>query len=125
MRGSPEKLIAGLRRKRLRIIASGILSVVLLGLLIAQWCLIGTVWHDSVFKEHSDLLFHVAMQQMMVIPTCSLIAQSMLVAALLGIMMAIFFINLLAYSKDDLLVELWDRIEALEHSIATQSEEPT
>ncbi|MBN1395671.1 MAG: hypothetical protein JW959_11660 [Pirellulales bacterium] len=116
MKRSPEKMIARLRNRKSRIIASMILSMLLLMLLSWQWYVVECIWKDSLFMEHEDLLFHVAIQQMLFIPASTLIAQSMLVAALLGLAVGSLFVNLFAYSKDDLLVNLWDRLQALEKS---------
>ena len=116
MRRSPEKLIARLRNRRSRIIALSVCVVVGLGVLAYGWFVLVTLYSDLVPKEADDVLLHVVMNQYMILAIANIGGSSLLVASLVGIAIGLLLTEVSGFTKNDLLANLWDRVQALERS---------
>jgi len=118
MRRTPELLIARLRNRKGRIIAYGVLSVIFLGVLINYWLLMTDAVDSLVPKEGDDLLLHVVTGQYMVLGIALMQTLFILLAMGLGFAATSLLNEISGCTKMDLVVELWDRVQALERSQA-------
>jgi hypothetical protein len=115
MRRSPEALVSRLRNRRGRIITYSILAVISLALAAMQWFLAMCLYSDLIPKGDEDAT-----------AIRALLAPQFAVSTAVVLMVAFFFCLLFAqnivmliveatgYTRNDLLVELWDRVQALE-----------
>jgi hypothetical protein len=125
MRRSPEVLIARLRNKKSRIIASGIFTVVLLGLLAWYWFLLITTCQSLVPREGENLAFHVVFTQQLLVGIAFIQCISLFLALGVGLSIGMLINELSGFTKNDLLVQLWDRVQALERSQPADPQSPT
>ena len=119
MRRTPELLIARLRNRKGRIISFGVLSVICLGALINYWLLMTDAVDSLVPKEGDDLLLHVVIGQQMVVGIALMQTLLILLAMGLGFAATSLINEISGCTKMDLVVELWDRVQALERSQAS------
>lgn len=119
MRRTPELLIARLRNRKGRIITYGVLSVICLGVLINHWLLLTEAITGLSLKEGDDLLLHVVAGQYMVLGIALMQTLFILLAMGLGFAAASLLNEISGCTKMDLVVELWDRVQALERSQAS------
>jgi len=117
MQRPPEALVARLRNRKRRLITLGILIVILLGLIAMGWLAVTSLQKSLVPKEDADLLLHVVSCQVLLPGIAFLQSMLLLLAAALGAALAAFLGRSAGLAtKDDLLVNLWDRVQALEQS---------
>jgi len=124
MRGSPEVLIARLRNRKKRIVAYSIFSVVCLGLLGVHWFVLVDMCRSLVPQEGEDLALHAVLSQQVFFAAACMHATSLLLACLLGLAVGALVCEVMTFTKNDLLVELWDRVQALERSKPPNTESP-
>lgn len=122
MRRSPETLIKGLRNRKHRIVAYSIWSVVSLCLLVAALFLLFKATSGLVPKESDDLQLHVIMGQQMLVGITFIEAMSLLIGLCVGASIGLLVGEVATFTKNDLLVNLWDRVQALEQSQPTPSD---
>jgi hypothetical protein len=72
---------------------------------------------DLVPEEGKDVLVHLAVGQAMVVGIAFLQSAGLLLAAGLGATVAALITELTMFTKTDLLVRLWDRVQVLEQSV--------
>jgi len=117
MAGSPEVLVARLRNRKGRVIGYAVLSTVLAALTAAHWIMAARGMADLVPEEGKDVLVHLAVGQAMVVGIAFLQSAGLLLAAGLGATVAALITELTMFTKTDLLVRLWDRVQVLEQSV--------
>ena len=121
MRRSLEALVTGLRNRKRRIVAYSILSVVFLGLAAWQWYVLSDAVRFLLPKEGEDPVSRVVMGQAMMPGIAAMIAALFLLAAVIGVMIGLLITEAAMFTKSDLLVQLWDRVQALERSMKQTS----
>jgi hypothetical protein len=121
MRTSPEKLIARLRNHKGRIIAHSILAAIFLAMLTVSWWVLLTIASDTLLlKKGEDPVFHLTVTQPMTLGIATLTSMSFLFASLVGVFGGAL-VEFTGLTKDDLLVQLWDRVQALEKSVGNNT----
>jgi hypothetical protein len=119
MRRSPDALVARLRNRKGRIIGYSVLSAVCLALLAGHLFLVGRMTTGLVPRQGDDLLVSVVVGQQTIVAIAFLQTMSLVLAVGLGVAGAALIGELMVCTKNDLLVHLWDRVQALEQSQAT------
>lgn len=111
MRRSPEVYVAGLRRRKRRVVQWLVVAVTFGGPLVVN--LYGAVNGYSLLRD--GLAIQPAIVEILALVTF-LQTMAIFCAVGLGLAVAMFIIELTQFTKNDLLVELWDRVQALEES---------
>jgi hypothetical protein len=124
MRRSPEKLIARLRNRKIRTIGSGVLTLVFSAMLAVNWSLLALFSSSMAIKEGEDPVLHLVIWQPMVLGISTLVGTSLFLASLVGFFAGMLLNHVTGCTKDDLLVQLWDRVEILERSGRSKPEMP-
>lgn len=114
MRRSPEVTVSRLRNRKGRIIGYGILSVILAGMAAGHWVVLTKLITGLAPREGEDLLLHVVIGQQMLGGITCLQTILFLLALGFGATVAGLIAELTTFTKNDLLVHLWDRVQALE-----------
>ena len=114
MRRSPEVMVSRLRNRKDRIIVYGILSIILAGMAAGYWFVLVKMITGLTPKEGEDLLMHVVFGQQMLVGITCMQTIFFLLAMGLGATVAGLITELTMFTKSDLLVNLWDRVQALE-----------
>ena len=115
-----EALVAHLRNRKRRIVTHSIVAVLLLVALAIQCVKLSMMCAFLVPKEGHDLLMHVAMGQSMVVWMATVCAVTVVLALLFTYVVLRLIVELFGVTtRDDLLVQLWDRVQALEQSQTT------
>jgi len=114
MRRSPEVMVSRLRNRKGRIIAYGILSIIIAGTAAGYWFVLTKMITGLAPKEGEDLLTHVVFGQQMLLGITCKQTIFFLLAMGLGAAAAGLITELTMFTKSDLLVDLWDRVQALE-----------
>jgi hypothetical protein len=122
MRRSPEVLVKRLRNRKFRIIGYSVLIIVGLCLIAWHWFVLTTLTSDLVPKEGDDLLWHAVLSQQLLPGIACLEAVLLLLGVGIGAVIALLIGEVTAFTKNDLLVNLWDRVEALEQSQRASSQ---
>jgi hypothetical protein len=115
-----EALVSHLRNRKRRIVTYSIFVILLLGGLAIQCFKLTMMWSFLAPKEGDDLLWHVAMCQPIVVWMATACASTLVLAmvctyAVVKLIADIFGVT----TRDDLLVQIWDRLQALERSQTT------
>jgi hypothetical protein len=124
MRRSPESLVNRLRNRKRRIVCYTILIIAGLLLLAAAGFVLVKSIGDLAFREGDDLQLHVVIGQQILVGIAFLDAMSLLLATGIGAAIAMLVGEVTSFTKDDLLVNLWDRVQALEQSEPIDSQPP-
>jgi hypothetical protein len=114
MQRSPEALVAKLRNKKSRIILYSILSLLFLGSLVFYLCVLSHASQSLIPKEGEEPTVHNYLLPVMLQLISALITMSMLIAAGLGISIGSLYVEFTSFTKNELLVQLWDRVQELE-----------
>jgi hypothetical protein len=118
MRRSAELLVARLRNRRKRIVVDSILTVASLAAIAVIWYFINRLAASLVPREVGDPSLELARLQYVLaisLPLFGLLYLMMLFcAALLGFSVSELVRAIAGFSNCDLLVNLWDRVQALE-----------
>ena len=119
-------MVARLRNRKGRIIAWSILSVVWLGGLAVQLIALNWMITDFMPKEGDELLTRAVVGQRMLRNIAFLQTVAYFVALVLATAVLFLIAELTMFTKHDLLVNLWDRVQALEQSqtVSTNSQQP-
>jgi hypothetical protein len=119
-------MVARLRNRKGRIIAWSILSVVCLGGLAVQLIALNWMITDFMPKEGDELLTRAVVGQRMLRNIAFLQTVAYFVALVLATAVLFLIAELTMFTKHDLLVNLWDRVQALEQSqtVSTNSQQP-
>jgi hypothetical protein len=113
MRLSPEKLIARMRNKKIRIINGIILLIVFLFLITLYWIIGLKFWeHVKDYSEKDDL--HHFFSHLSLLYLSRIYVTTILLSLFIGFLISFLIGLLFTYTKEDLLVELWDRVQTLE-----------
>lgn len=121
MHRSPEALVAGLRKRKSRIVTFSILTIACGGLLAMSLYVAARGYSLLVPKEGDDLAFHVTMA-VPIVPAIAFCQTMAVVYAMgLGLAAAMLIGELTSFTKNDLLVELWDRVQSLEKARSTSA----
>ena len=113
---SPEALVARLRNRKGRIIGYSILSVLLAIVAAGSWFVLTKAISGLLPKEGEDLFLHVVFGQQMLVGIACMQTMFFLLALGLGATVGVLIGELTTFTKQDLLVHLWDRVQALEQS---------
>jgi hypothetical protein len=113
---SPETLVARLRNRKGRIVTYAILSVVLAGLTAMHWIMAARMIASLVPEEGKDLLFHVVVGQPIIVGIAFMQTAGLLMVAGFGATVGALITELTMFTKTDMLVRLWDRVQVLEQS---------
>jgi hypothetical protein len=112
-------LVSRLRNRKRRIVTYSIVVVVLLGGLSIQWFKLAMMWSFLTPKEGGDLLLHVAMCQPMVVWMATACASTLVLAMVCTYFVVELITEIFGVTRNDLLVQMWDRLQALERSQTT------
>src|SRR5208282_4627147 len=114
MRGSPDALVARLRNRKGRMITCGILSIMFASVGAGGCFVVTKAITGLVPREGEDLLMHVVFGQQMLVGIAHMQTVVLLLALGLGATLTALIGELTTFTKNDLLVHLWDRVQALE-----------
>jgi hypothetical protein len=110
MRRSPEVLVARLRNRKGRIIVLSILTVICIGALAFQWVMLNRMLTDLLHIESERLA------RVLLVGVVSLETAAFFLALCLAAAVAALITEFTVFTKSELLVNLWDRVRALEQS---------
>jgi hypothetical protein len=118
MRKSPEVLISRLRNRKKRIVVDSVQTVACLAAVAVIWYFINSMAASLVPRDVEDPSLELARFQYVLaisLPLIGLLFLMMLFcAAFLGFSVSELIRAITGFSNSDLLVELWDRVRALE-----------
>ena len=114
---SAEALVAHLRKRKRRIIGHIVCLVVSLGMLAVFGWLIFDLYHRIVPKNEADLaIVHLVQLQQVTVAIAFIQSMMLLFALGFGYATGMLLNELTTFTKDELLVNLWDRVNLLEKS---------
>ena len=116
MKRSPEVLIARMRKRKRRIVGLAMLLVILVCGLVWNYWMFALLCQDLVPKEGDDLATHAIMSQSLLFGVAILHSMIMVLAAFVGLAAGALITELFMFTKTDLLLQLWDRVQLLERS---------
>jgi len=119
MRRSPEALIAGLRNRKRRIVTYSVLAVIFLGLAAIALFVASRAYAGLVPREGEKLVFRAALDHLMLVGIARMQTIAIVFAIAFGLAGAALLIEIMEFTRSDLLVYLWDRVQALEKAQAT------
>jgi hypothetical protein len=113
---SPDVLIKRLRNRKRRVVVHVIFVVACASFLATGWIVVTRGYALLVAREGEDLLFRVNSAEV-ALPVIAFWQTFTVLAGLaLGCSSAMLIAELTAFTKDDLLVDLYDRVTALERA---------
>jgi fatty acid desaturase len=121
MRGSPEALVSRLRNRTRRLVAYSILIPIFLGMLAMNWFLLTSMYSQFVPKEGEDPLAHVMMGQSILLGITGLGVGTFGLALVCAFLIAQLVTETCCFTRNDLLVHMYDRLQALEQSRSTSA----
>jgi len=122
MRRSPEALIARLRNRKRRVLNYGVLTLICLGLLLADWSVTAKAIAALAPGEGDDPSTLFVVGQQMLVGIAFMQTMALLLALAFGAAVAALILELVGYTRDDLLVNPWDRVQLHEQRIAALAE---
>ena len=120
MQRSPEALVERLRNRKGRIIRYSVLALICLGLCGMYWFLFIRAYAQLIPKEGEDLVIHAAISQYIILPQIVYFQiMTILTGAFFGIFTMMVLTEITTFTKNDLLVQLWDHVQVLEQNRST------
>lgn len=121
MRRTPEALIDRLRNRKNRIVAFSICAVLCLSLFIFSLWVFVKASNSLTLTDGQDIVLHVAIMRV----TVPLLVYTQMAVLIAGAVACVFaglaVTEVTTFTKNDLLVNLWDRVEVLEQRLAAAS----
>jgi hypothetical protein len=118
MRRSPETFVARLRNRKRRIIVYSTLLAVCLGSLVLYWHVSTSACVNLLARETEEPAINAVLSHQLIIGIAFMQTMMLLLCVCVGVLGGTLIVNLTAFTKDDLLVQLWDRVQSLEKSHA-------
>jgi hypothetical protein len=126
MTRSLETMVARMRKRKQRMIVCGVTALVCLGLLLAFLQIYRNMLAGLAPPEGSDAMFRLVLNQQLIVAIAMLQTMAFVLGGFLALAAAGFVGAATGFSRTDLLVRLWDRVQELERAqlAAASSQSP-